>query len=346
MSAITSRRALAVALLLSVLTPLAASAQERVCPANLKAPCDALRARVEGSCHNGVPGDLNTEEKRAAFHKALDGLLTLQGDANTKTQAASCIAACDVAPASERSCWSTVANKHMATRYEPKYEAELRACTVDHWLASCDRELTRAKGMWAEYVKFIVEQDAPVKLQTMTSIARTTPDTAYMLASDLVALLDDIKKKNQHPSLRADLGKLDARRAEAAKASASYKGKYEAAIARTRCPAGKVNDPGRLKLYRAQIDAFYAKTPASEPQRKVHNVQIQGKASSRYDRFEKTTFETVPLSACVELLDPRGARCYVWSLSIQRKKRDGQPWGGWDTVLVGARAAMQCQKLR
>lgn len=332
----------------ALIAPLSAAyAQEETttCTAQLKEPCAKLKANVESAC-DALPIDLNSEQSRADFHKALGALLALESDASVKQQVPACVAKCEVAKSKENSCWSTIANKHNLTRYEDKYEGELNTCMAEQWLKSCTRSLERAKTMWAEYANFIIDQESPLKLETLKSIAKTSPDTAAMLSSELVALLDDIKEKNKNPALSAKLPKLDERREQASKAATTYQAAFEAKIAKQSCPKGKINNPASLKVYRAKVEDFYSKPAPGEPPRKVYEVQIQGKASSRYERFEKTTYETTPLSACVEIQDPRASRCYVWDLSIQRKKIDGQAWSAWDTVLVGERKAMLCKKLR
>jgi hypothetical protein len=338
--------ALALVLLLTSLTTSAAAQDKKECPAALQKPCAALKQRVEFACFRSPSDDLAREDMRADFEAQLDALVAIDAEVSSKQLVAQCVAQCGVAPASENSCWSDIAAQHNLSRYDAKYDKELHTCMAEHWVKPCGKKLTEAKALWSEYANFVVDQELPLTLDTVKSVGKSTPDAAYNMATNVVARLDDIKKKNQNPALQASVPNLDKRRAEFAKQAAEHKARFDAIIAKNTCPAGKVKNPSLQKTYRAQVEDFYSKPAEGEPPRKVYSVEIQGKANKTYDRWQKTSFETTPLSACVEIVDPKGSRCYIWSLSIQRKKIDGQQWSSWDTVLVGERKQMMCEKLK
>jgi hypothetical protein len=339
------RQLITLSLLLS-LTALAASASAQdACPADLKEPCAALQERVEAACFRSLDSDLAREDMRASFERQLDALIVVDAQA-TRERVAACVSQCGVGSSSESSCKTDLRNKHGLSSYDKKHDKELHACMAEHWIKPCGKKLGEAKSLWNEYANFVVDQEMPLKLETIRAVGKSTPDVAYNMARESLARLDDIKLKNQNKAIQANIPNLDARRAELDKAANEHKARFEAIIAKNACPKGKVKDAAMLKTSRARVEEFYSKPGEGEPPRKVYSVELQGKANKTYDRWKKTSYETTPLSACVEIVDPKAPTCYIWSLSIQRKKLDGQQWSAWDTILVGERKQMMCDKLR
>lgn len=339
------RQLITLGLLLSLTALSSNAAAQDACPANLKEPCAGLQQRVEAACFRSLDSDLAREDMRASFERQLEALIAVDAEA-TRERVAACVSQCGVAPASEGSCKADLRSKHGLSSYDKKHDKELHACMAEHWIKPCGKKLNEAKFLWNEYANFVVDQEMPLKLETIRSVGKSTPDAAYNLARTSLERLDDIKLKNQNKAIQANIPNLDARRAELEEAASEHKARFDAIIAKNTCPKGKVKDAAFLKRSRARVEEFYSKPGEGEPPRKVHVVELQGKPNKTYDRWKKTSYETTPLSACVELVDPKAPTCYIWSLSIQRKKLDGQQWSDWDTILVGERKQMMCEKLR
>lgn len=247
--------------------------------------------------------------------------------------------------------WLTAVKRHFKTQQTLESDPLTPKCAEcgliqDSWQYWGKNKTKQIAETWADYVKTLSEDG----LQFETLINSFTKSKDFGRAAEFVQAeitqIEEARELNKMEGLRADFTAVEKREAALKKRVGPLLEQHRRQLASVKCPAGKVKNAALQKTYRARVEEFYSKPAEGEPPRKVYSVELQGKSSSRYDRWNKTTFETTPLTACVEIQDPRASRCYVWSLSIQRKKLDGQAWQPWDTVLVGERNQMLCEKLK
>lgn len=251
----------------------------------------------------------------------------------------------------QRQEWLAAVKRHFKTQQALESNPLMPQCVKcgvvqDSWQYWGKNKTKQIAETWTDYIKTLSEDG----VQFEALIKSFTKSKEYGRAAEFVQAeleqIEEARELNKLEGLRADFGAVEQREAALKKRVGPLLEQHRRQLASVKCPSGKVKNAGLQKTYRARVEEFYSKPAQGEPPRKVHAVEIQGKASQRYDRWNKTTFETTPLTACVEIQDPRASRCYVWSLSIQRKKLDGQAWQEWDTVLVGERQQLLCEKLQ
>ena len=119
-----------------------------------------------------------------------------------------------------------------------------------------------------------------------------------------------------------------------------FQAAHEEEIASVRCPKKGKKNARHFKTVKAHFlaDPEFAKT--------LKSLRVTGKSSSKFDYGKQTTFETLPLTICVQDDKPETPKCYVWDTSVQRSKVKGGKWSRWDTVLVGGREEMLCKNLK
>jgi hypothetical protein len=209
------------------------------------------------------------------------------------------------------------------------------------WERACASRKEQIASQWGDHMKWTGE--ASEQLQSYITFARERGmlDQAISRIDDELAVIDRTRELNAMPGLGHDTAAIDARSSALSAQRAELRAAREEQLAAVRCPRkGKKN-----ARHFETVKAFFLEDP--EHAKTLKSLRVTGRSGTRYERWKRTTFETLPLTTCVRDDTPAtGPRCYVWEMSVQRSRVDGQKWSAWDTVLVGSQKEMLCANLK
>lgn len=209
------------------------------------------------------------------------------------------------------------------------------------WERTCTERRASIAEEWSDFIATSAEESFQFQSYLKNAADNQRYPQALHSMDERITQLESVRTIGTDLAFEADLSALDQRISALRAQREDLERRYHKLIAGVRCPTkGRAN-----ARHLATVSAFFEKDPAYL--KHVHLLRVTGKSGKRYDRSRHTTYETLPLSVCVEDPTPEGGpRCYVWQMSVQRSRVDGDTWSGWDTVLVGSQKEMLCKNLK